>query len=143
MSIKSSQSIWKKCKISWNLQTFIDNLSRIFRKSFDFWWSWREKINLSCETRLVLKSFKNSKIELYSFSFFVTLTRRSKQCWKSTHLIKWLMKCFRSTMTMKFYIRWFFIIKVSISSRSIITFTIKNYWLSFVASNIDVLNSLI
>ena len=124
------------------MQTFIDDLSKTFWKSFDFWWNWREKINFSCETRLVLKSFKNSKIELYSFSFFATLIRKSKQCWKSTRRIEWLMKCFRSTMTMKFYIRWFFIIKVSISSKSIITFTIRNYWSSFVASNIDVLNSL-
>ena len=79
---------------------------------------------------------------MYSFSFFVTLTRRSKQCWKSIHLIEWLMKCFRSTMTMKFYIRWSFIIKVLILSKSIITSTIKNYWSSFVVLNIDVLSSL-
>ena len=79
---------------------------------------------------------------MYLFSFFVILIRKSKQCWKSIHLIEWLMKCFRSTMTMKFYIRWSFIVKVSIPSRSIIIFTIKNYWSSFVASNIDVLSSL-
>ena len=90
--------------------------------------------------RRVLKPFKNSRIKLYLLSFFVTLTRKSKQCWRSIHLIEWLMMCFRNTMMMKFYIRWSFIIKVSISSKLIITFTIKNYWSSFVASNIDVLS---
>ena len=94
-----------------------------------------------CETRHVLNSFKNSRIELYLFSFFVISIRRNKQCWRSIHLIEWLMKCFRSTMMMKFYIWWSFIIKVLISSKSIITFTIRNYWLSFVVSNIDVRSS--
>ena len=35
-----------------------------------------------------------------------------------------------------------FIIKVSISSKLIITFTIRNYWSLFIILNIDVLNSL-